>query len=425
MLTVAYLANQFPSPVEPYVGEEILELRRRGVNVVAGSVRLGNGGECEPDLLLLPVSLVLALRAVWLGFRRWKRISPLMRRIFVGGSEGPISRLKALVHTWLGACYAIRLKNLRIDHIHVHHGFFGAWIGMAAARLLGIDFSLTLHGSDLLLYPSYLDVKLEFCCSCFTISEYNRNYILQRYPLIDPSKVIVARLGVEVPDAPPRELEARQKAPFMLLAVGRLHAVKDHAFLLRACTRLQSCGVDFHCVIAGDGPERRNLENFISRHALTSHVTLLGHVPRDEMSGWYGVADLVVLTSRSEGIPLVLMEAMARGKLVLAPAITGIPELVIAGQTGFLYQPGSLGDFVTQLMEIYRMVQAAGAETPDSQSQNASAGQLEWIRHAAWLRVRQKFERQKNLDYFAERFLSQVSEHNESIPHEDFVLQQI
>jgi len=427
MLTVAYLANQFPSPVEPYVGQEIIELRRRGVNVVAGSVRRGpgSGEECEADLLLLPAGLLLAVRAVWLCIRRWKRISPLMRRVFLGGSEGPMCRLKALIHTWLGACYAIRLKNLRIDHIQVHHGFFGAWIGMAAARLLGIDFSLTLHGSDLLLYPSYLDVKLALCRSCFTISEYNRNYILQRYPQIDPSKVIVARLGIEASDTPPRMLDPRQQAPFMLLAVGRLHAVKDHAFLLRACARLQSCGIDFHCVIAGDGPERRNLETFISRHALTSHVTLLGHVPRDEMSGWYDVADLVVLTSRSEGIPLVLMEAMARGKLVLAPAITGIPELVIAGQTGFLYRPGSLGDFVTQLMEIYRMVQAAGAETSDCPSKDASAGQLEWIRHAAWLRVRQKFERQKNLDYFAEMFLSRVSEHNESIPNEDFVLQQI
>jgi len=427
MLTVAYLANQFPSPVEPYVGQEILELRRRGVNVVAGSVRRTGegGGELEPDLLLLPIGLVLPWRAVWLCIRRWKRISPLMRRIFLSGREGLISRLKALVHTWLGACYAIRLKNLGIDHIHVHHGFFGAWIGMAAARLSGIDFSLTLHGSDLLLYRSYLDVKLEFCRSCFTISEYNRNYIVQCYPHIDPAKVIVTRLGVDVPDTPPRKLESRQHPSFMLLAVGRLHAVKDHAFLLRACARLQSCGVDFHCVIAGDGPERWNLEHFISQHALTSHVTLLGHVPRDAMSGWYEVADLVVLTSRSEGIPLVLMEAMAQGKLVLAPAITGIPELVIAGQTGFLYQPGAMSDFVTQLLEIYQLVQAASGETSNSPPQNASAGQLEWIRHAAWLRVRQKFERQKNLDYFAGRFLSQVSEHNESIPHEDFVLQQI
>jgi len=425
MLNVAYLANEFPSPVEHYVGDEIRELRKRGVNVVAGSVRRARAcDEDDPEIVLLPISPWLALRALWLCLRRWQRISPLLRRIWQG-REGMARRARALLHTWLGACYAIRLDARRIDHIHVHHGFFGAWIGMAAARLLGIDFSLTLHGSDLLLYPSYLDTKLEFCRSCFTISEYNRHYILQRYPQIDPAKVIVTRLGVDVPETPPHKLRADAQRPVMILTVGRLHAVKDHAFLLKACARLQACGVDFQCIIAGEGTERQNLENLISESGLASCVTLLGHVPRDAVSGWYDVADVVVLTSRSEGIPLVLMEAMARGKLVLAPAITGIPELVTAGQTGFLYEPGSLNDFLTQLLEIHRMVQAGtGAQSGDP-SQGAIAGQVEWIRHAAWLRVRQKFERQKNLDHFAQMFLSRVSEHNESVPHEDFVLQQI
>ena len=77
------------------------------------------------------------------------------------------------------------------------------------------------------------------------------------------------------------------------------------------------------------------------RVELEKQVTLLGHVAREQMACYYDRADVVVLTSRSEGIPLVLMEAMARGKIVLAPAITGIPELVIAGKTGFLYEPGS------------------------------------------------------------------------------------
>lgn len=426
MLTVAYFANQFPSPVEHYIGDEITELRRRGVEVVAGSVRRAQAGgeEARPEILLFPVSPLLALRALWLCIRRWRRISPLMRRIFQG-REGLTRRIKTLIHTWLGACYAIRLANRGVDHIHVHHGFFGAWVGMVAARLLNVEFSMTLHGSDLLLYPSYLDMKLECCAFCLTISEYNRNYILQRYPQIDPAKVIVSRLGVEVPDEPRTNLTADPQTPLMLLAVGRLHAVKDHAFLVRACARLQKCGIDFHCLIAGDGPERRHLENLISESGLRASVTLLGHVPRNDMRGWYDVADLVVLTSRSEGIPLVLMEAMARSKLVLAPAITGIPELVTGGQTGFLYEPGWMIDFVRQLLEIHRMVQATKERSLYSPVPSDIAGQVEWMRHAAWLRVKQKFERQKNLDHFAKTFLSRVSEHNESVPHEDLVLQQI
>ena len=123
-----------------------------------------------------------------------------------------------------------------------------------------------------------------------------------------------------------------------LLAVGRLHPVKDHAFLIEACRQLQSFDVRFECMIAGEGPERRHLEVLIRKYGLEDRVTLLGHVRREQMGSLYDRADLVVLTSRSEGIPLVLMEAMARGKIVLAPAITGIPELVITGKSGFLYQ---------------------------------------------------------------------------------------
>ena len=294
-----------------------------------------------------PLAIVLLLRALWLCVRRWKRISPLIARVAFSGSEGPVQRLKALAHTWLGACYAVLLEGRGIDHIHVHHGYFGSWIAMVAARLLGVEFSMTLHGSDLLLHATYLDVKLANCAFCLTVSEYNRRYILQHYPDVDAEKVIVARLGVEVSEhatlAVPR---AQTKGdPFTMLAVGRLHAVKDHAFLVRACAQLHDRGVHFECSIAGDGPERRNLESLIRQCGLKERVTLLGHVPREQMDSLYDRADVVVLTSRSEGIPLVLMEAMARGKIVLAPAITGIPELVIAGQTGFLYEPGSLDRF--------------------------------------------------------------------------------
>ena len=101
----------------------------------------------------------------------------------------------------------------------------------------------------------------------------------------------------------------------------------------------------FECLIAGEGPERRNLESLIRRCGLEERVTLLGHVPREHMDSLYDRADVVVLTSRSEGIPLVLMEAMARGKIVLAPAITGIPELVIAGRDGISVRSRIAGGF--------------------------------------------------------------------------------
>jgi glycosyltransferase involved in cell wall biosynthesis len=362
---------------------------------------------------------MILLRAMGLCIWRWKRIWPLISRIVLHGSEGPIERMKAVAHTGLGACYAVLLKGSGIEHIHVHHGYLGAWIAMVAARLLGVKFSITLHGSDVLLHGTYLDTKLENSLFCLTVSDYNRNYLLERYPTVEAEKVIMAHLGVEVLE--PTDLVAaktKMNGFFTFLAVGRLHAVKDHAFLVRACAQLQMSGVPFECLIAGDGPEWRNLALLINKCELQERVTLLGHVAHKNMNSWYDRADVIVLTSRSEGIPLVLMEAMARRKIVLAPSITGIPELVIAGKTGFLYKAGSMDDFVARLLFIRSLMQAPeGSPSPGRK--------LDQIRHAARVQVRENFNRRRRLQTFGDFFLRRVGPQSESLPHEDFVLQQI
>jgi len=109
MLTVAYLANQFPSRVEPYVAEEIEELKRRGVRVIAGSVRKAAGegssgtsnsrNKCSTDIVLQPLHTAVLLRALLLCLRRWNQISPLLGRIIFHGRENPLRRVKALLHT--------------------------------------------------------------------------------------------------------------------------------------------------------------------------------------------------------------------------------------------------------------------------------------------------------------------------------------
>jgi glycosyltransferase involved in cell wall biosynthesis len=425
--TVAYLANQFPSAVEPYVMEEIQELRRRGVKVIAGSVRQPKPAqECtfsqSADMTALnlePLQMLVLLRGLVLAARHGSRILNLLTRVLMKGKESPKVRLKALAHTWLGACYAVMLQGRGVDHIHVHHGYFGSWIAMVAARLLGISFSMTLHGSDLLLHGVYLDTKLKYCESCVVISNFNRRFILDRFPEIDPKKIRVARLGVDPPLAGTASCGADPlvQNTFNLLTVGRLHKVKNHEFLVQACARFRDIGFDFQCAIAGEGPERERLELLISRNGLQERLTLLGHVGKPEMDALYRDADLVVLTSVSEGIPLVLMEAMARGKIVLAPAITGIPELVIPGKTGFLYRPGELEDFIKRICFLQSLLMQ-GRDRPWT-------NRLDWIRHAARVQVLRNYSRELNLKRFADAFLQFLAPHDWSPGHENPVLQQI
>ena len=429
MVTVAYLANEFPSPVEPYVAEEIVELERRGICVLACSARRSRSAEASPgsrmpDVVLMPPKGDVAWRAAWLCIRARSRLRPIISRVLFHGDEGPVQRLKALAHTFLGACYAVRLRGRKVEHIHVHHGYFGSWIAMTASRLLGIGYSLTLHGSDLLLNATYLDMKLESCKFCVTVSDYNRRYILAHYPAIAQEKVIVSRMGVEIPEREPHDASgSRNGHTLKLLTVGRLHPVKDQHFLIQACARLAAGNLRFECLIAGEGPEHRRLQRLIAKLGLAQRVHLLGHVDRLQMGALYERADVVVLTSRSEGIPLVLMEAMSHRKIVLAPAITGIPELVIAGKTGFLYESHSMNDFVDQLLFIRSLMTHAAAN--DSFGESAEGKRIDWIRHSARLHVTQDFNRVKNLKSFADLFLNQIVPQRESTSDESFVLQQI
>jgi colanic acid/amylovoran biosynthesis glycosyltransferase len=280
---------------------------------------------------------------------------------------------------------------------------------MVAARLLDIDYSVTLHGSDLLLHGAYLETKLKHCSFCLTVSEFNRRFVLEHYPSIEPAKILVQRLGVDsLRTSVSPFLQDRAPSRLAMLAVGRLHAVKDHAFLLCACHELKKRGIDIFCVVAGEGPERPWLEHLIRNLGLDGHITLLGHVAREQLDALYEACDLVVLTSRSEGIPLVLMEAMARWKTVLAPAITGIPELVRDGETGFLYRPGSLSDFVAKI-EIIR----------------SSFGALSGLRRAAREHVLEHFDQEKNLAALADLFISRIPQKIRTTSHENSVLQQI
>src|SRR3954470_8416156 len=183
MLNVAYIANEFPASVEPYVVEEIGELRKRGVRVVASSVKQPKTVSqefCEiaSETLYFALSVSRLLRALEISFRFRRMVLDIFKQALTKNSEPIGRRLRAVIHTLLGVYYAAILSDQQIEHIHVHHGYFAAWITMTAARLLGITYSMTLHGSDLLVHRAYLEVKLDNCKFCLTISDFNRQHIL-------------------------------------------------------------------------------------------------------------------------------------------------------------------------------------------------------------------------------------------------------
>jgi colanic acid/amylovoran biosynthesis glycosyltransferase len=414
MSQIAYLANSFPEATEPYVWEEICELRSRGKAVVACSFRRPRQVPAQvadiasETIYIFPLSLWLALHASWIFFSRLPLFADLLWRA-VHGPEPVQRRLRTIAHTWLGTYLAAALRDKQITHIHIHHGYFSSWVGMVAARIQGAKFSITLHGSDLLVRADYLDCKLKHSKFCMTVSEFNRKYIRQRYPEADSRKILVHRLGVDLDFWAPQESTYCGSGP-SILSAGRLHSVKNHEFLIRACYELKDAGLKFRCLIVGEGEEKSRLQNLRREMGLENEVELCGHVGRDRLRTLYTQAHVVALTSHSEGIPQTLMEAMAMGRVVLAPAITGIPELISDTQTGFLYQQNSLPDFLDKLQRIL-----------------AAVPSLESLRQQARQHIQLHFDRRRNLDIWAEDFirhLEAASQRQESF-HANPVLQQV
>jgi glycosyltransferase involved in cell wall biosynthesis len=413
MKAIAYVANSFPEPGETYVWDEIRALRSRGQTVIPCSFwrprRLAADAQEAADQTryVLTPAVRHAAFALFLLLTRVHHVWDLISRV-IQGREPIGKKLRTLAHTLLGACLAADLRKAQIGHIHVHHGYFASWAGLVCARLLRCSYSLTLHGSDLLVRRDYLDCKLRHAAFCVTISHFNRNYILDRYPAVEPGKIRVHRLGVDPHRW--RKLSKSQNSKFTIVSAGRLHAIKNYEFLIRACHILKLSATEVRCVIAGDGENRGKLHHLINNMDLQAEVELPGHIPREQLPDFYARADLVVFTSHSEGIPIAAMEAMAMEGVVLAPAITGVPELIAHGKTGLLYQPNSMIDFVTKLKAI-----------------RSWAGTQRELGRAARMHVQEHFDRVRNLELFTNDFLQLIGNTTESCARTNAypVLQQI
>jgi glycosyltransferase involved in cell wall biosynthesis len=365
---IVYMTHSFPGFTDVYVSEEMEALRTRGATVLHYSGYRTKGWERGVDpfnhvretTYLRPFQIRLLLKAFITCFTGRRKLGNIYKRIFVQGNEGVFRRIKALLHTWLGVYLYLLLEGKNVMHIHANHGYFASWAAMIASKLLSIPFSVTLHHSDLIIDRVYIDLKTSSCSLCFTISDFNKKFLLDHYPATNPQKVIVNRMGVNTSNDEHESIKRRPtQKETIILSIGRLAPVKNYEFLLKGCFQLKQKGLKFLCIIIGEGKERKKLEGIIKELQLSQQVKIMGTIDHTYVQKFYRMADLFVLTSKSEGIPLVLMEAMFYGTIVLAPSVTGIPEIISDGKTGFLYESGNMDEFVEKMMFIQQKLNSS------------------------------------------------------------------
>jgi glycosyltransferase involved in cell wall biosynthesis len=229
------------------------------------------------------------------------------------------------------------MRSQGATHLHVHFATPAASVGMLVKTVFGYSFSFTVHGPDEFYDAAgyKLPEKILAADFIFCISHYARSQVMKLSPVQAWPKFDVCRLGVDPQRFVP-EPKALTGGVCQLLCVGRLAPAKGQAILLAAVAELQRQGVEVKLTLVGMGPDADSLRQYAADLQISQFVTFTGAVDQDHILDYYRAADIFVLPSFAEGLPVVLMEAMAMEIPCITTAITGVPELINSGVNGLL-----------------------------------------------------------------------------------------
>jgi colanic acid/amylovoran biosynthesis glycosyltransferase len=392
-MKIAYLINDYPKVSHSFIRREILALERQGVSVQRIALRGWDGVLVDADdqrertrtqyvlqgglkALLLPVLRMLlsrpsaffaALSLAWRMSRRADRALPFH-----------------LIYLVEACAIAPMLQRFGAQHLHAHFGTNPAEVAMLASKLSGVPYSFTVHGPEEFDRPQFLHISEKIQGSAFVvaISSFGRSQLFRWIASSQWHKVEVVHCGLEASfhevSVQPLTTAAR------LVCIGRLCEQKGQLLLVKAVHQLQQRGVALELVLAGDGDMRAEIETLIRDCGLQQQVRITGWISSAQVREELLAARAMVLPSFAEGLPVVIMEAMALRRPVLTTYVAGIPELVVPGETGWLFPSGdvdALADCIerflaTPLDALEAQIQKAHARVLARHSIEVEAGKL-------------------------------------------------
>ena len=392
-MRIGYLINRYPAVSHSFIRREILALERQGHNVLRISVRGWNeaiqGTEDKLErtrtryvlqggpipllfafirvVLTRPLQFLEALKLSWRVSRRSDR-SLTLHMIYL-----------------LEACQvALWLQAENIEHLHAHFGTNSAEVAMFAHELGGPKWSFTAHGPEEFDKPEFVALPEKIRRAAFVagVSSFGRSQLFRNTAHQDWQKIQVVHCGIE-----PAFYETASKhlgSPIRLVCVGRLCEQKGQLLLIDAARRLLERGTKFELVLAGDGEMRGELEAVIARYKLKDMVRITGWISSDQVRDELLAARALVLPSFAEGLPVVIMEAMALRRPVISTYVAGIPELVEPGQHGWLVPAGGVETLASAIQScldsspetIAQMGNAARSRVLERHDVDREAGKL-------------------------------------------------
>jgi glycosyltransferase involved in cell wall biosynthesis len=353
---LVYVLDRFPADTLNFVYNEIEVLDRAGFDISIYSLLpcefCPAGAEAfrERTVPVKPVSAGRLMKSLlYYLVRSPLTLLALLVTLPFDNRDGFAGKFpRTISHVVFGVHFAWLQRKSKV-HVHAHFALKAATAAYCAAKLNGSTFSFTAHGSATIHPPSRysLPSKVRGAAFIIAVSQYNKRMIMELCPDYPADRIIVNRTGIVVEDFPFAPPARSLGETFRILCVASLYPIKNHEALIDACSHLEQQGLDFRLTLVGkdEGGRREFLENRAAARGIAGKIDFHGLADHGEVSGLLARADLFVLTSHSEGIPVAMMEAMATGIPVLGPRVTGLPELVEENVSGWLAAPDKPREF--------------------------------------------------------------------------------
>lgn len=342
-MKLAYLVNTYPRASHTFIRREIQALERIAVPIQRFAMRsdrdaLVDAGDIAEDfrtehVLEMGVGRLIGTALMWWVTHPAQSIGALILALRCGarGAGGPVGtggRLRHLIYLIEAAYIARRCRDLSISHLHAHFGTNSATVALLARSLGGPRYSFTVHGPEEFDAPLALSLrdKVEGAAFVVAISSFGRSQLCRWVAPSHWDKIKVVHCGIE-PDRFPDPVPLPQGGPH-LVAIGRFSAQKGFGLLVEAIAIAAPALPNLRLTLVGDGELRRQIKGLIEKYGLGPRITLTGWQDEAGVRKALDSAQALILPSFAEGLPMVLMEAMANGRPVIATAIAGVPELV-------------------------------------------------------------------------------------------------
>lgn len=396
--SIAYIVKAWPRLSETFILNEILSLEQRGVPIRIFSVKPPDPGPAHSKVAQVRAKVTcLALGTHWkqagaanlrLLCRQPGRYLRVLVQVII--AKFIRRRFGAPRHFFQAGYLADILSREPADHLHAHFASTPARVAMLTHRLSGIPYTFTAHAKDIYVTdPEAFRVKLAEARTVVTCTEYNRSYVLRQYAGPADHKVRCIYHGLDVSQFSfqlPTKVDTGEP---MILSVARLVEKKGLGDLIAAADILRRRGRVFQVEIIGSGPQREALRAQTKQLGLADRVRLSGAQAHDAVCQAYQRASVFVLpcviasNGDRDGIPNVLLEAMASGVPVVSTPVSGIPELIASGFDGLLVppnNPAALAEAIDKLLASQELreslARAARAKIESSFSLDASAERL-------------------------------------------------